>query len=250
MLPKSAPALSFPFATGSPVTPPRELFLSVARQPIVAPTHPSHIISAGGRRLPIYPFDWVWLARAVQAEGEPRDLVAQTLVNRWAWFRDRGQVQYPTLTALVRAYAQPVNPAWMPGGHLHEAVLRETADPAARAELQERARVRRDTHAKRTMFYPDTHAAVAQALGTGPITIPQGAVHYSASASRLPVLVPGGPSKNTIFGAFLPSTAKALYRIDRAATARRGTSSLRPLVATIAALGLLAAGRSRVPARH
>lgn len=224
--------------------------MSVARQPIVLPSQPSHVISAGGRRLPIYPFDWVWLARAVQAEGEPRDLVAQTLVNRWTWFRDQGQIQFPTLTALVRAYAQPVNPAWMPGGHLHEAVLRETADPVARAQLHERARVRRDVHAKRTTFDADTHAAVAQALATGPITIPQGAVHYSASASKLPVLVPGGPGKNTIFGAFLPSTKTSLYRIDRAAVRTRRSSSLRPLVATIAALGLLAAGRSRVPARH
>lgn len=223
--------------------------MSVAAQPIVAPTQPTHIVSAGGRRLPIYPFDWLWLARAVQPEGAPHELVAQTLVNRWAWFIDQGaRTQFPTLTALVRAYAQPVNPRWMPGGALHEAVLRNTAAPEMRAQLIERARRRRDVHATRSRFDAATQAAVAQALLQGPITIPAGAVHYSAGNSKLPVLVPpSGPHQNTIYGAFLPSTLRALYRLEPARTPA-GKVSLRPIAATLAALGLLAAGAR--PARH
>lgn len=215
--------------------------MSVARQPIVAPSNPTHLVSARGLRLAIYPFDWLWLARAVQAEGPPHDLVAQTLVNRWAWFRDRGQRQFPTLTALVRAYAQPVNPHWMPGGYLHEAKLRATSDAGELAQLREHARQRRDVHATRTEFHPSTLAAVSQALLRGPITIPPGAVHYGAppSASKLPALVPGGPRENTIYGAMLPSTARTLYRLDQSGV-RLGKVSLRPIAATIAAIGLLA----------
>ena len=220
--------------------------MSVALQPIVAPTQPTHILSAGGRRLPILPFDWLWLARAVEAEGEPHALVAQTLVNRWAWLRDRGLKQYPTLTSLVRGYAQPVNPRWMPGGELFEAELRETADASARARLEEHARRRRDVHARREVFGADTRNAVGQALVRGPITIPAGAVHYSAGNSKLPVLVPGGPHLNTIYGAFLPSTTRALYRLEP--VSQMGKVSFRPIAATLAALGLLAAGTR--PARH
>lgn len=223
--------------------------MSVAQQPIVTPTVPTHVISARGRRLPIYAFDWLWLARAVQSEGEPRDLVAQVLVNRWAWLRDQGNATFPTLTSLVRAYAQPVNPLWMPGGRLYEAELRETTDPKLRAALLEHAERRRDVHATREAFDPATLQAVSQALIRGPITIPAGAVHYSAgsSTSKLPVLIPGGPRRNTIYGAFLPSTRRTLYRLDPAPAAKL---SFGPIATTLAALGLLAAGSHMRPARH
>lgn len=58
--------------------------------------------------------DWLWLLRAVQAEGAPRDRVARALVNLFA--RTRAKGGKASLADLVRAYAQPVNPLWANGG--------------------------------------------------------------------------------------------------------------------------------------
>lgn len=134
------------------------------------------LVSHKGRPLPVDAQDALWLARAVEAEGAPRGYVAQTLVNRWAWLLDRGNSPYPRLQDLVRAYSQPVNPRWMEGGDLFEAELAELDDDAQRAAAVERARGRRE-HAARTVFSPNTKAAVDLALH-GPIVIPPGAVDF------------------------------------------------------------------------
>lgn len=75
--------------------------------------------------------DRLWLLRAVVAEGKPEPMVARALVNLFMLQRSKGSGQ--TLSKLVRAYAQPVNPRWFPDGDLHQAALANGQDTAARA---------------------------------------------------------------------------------------------------------------------
>lgn len=143
-----------------------------------------HIVTSRGHVLPWTEDDALWLRRAVEREGEPRELVAQALVNRWALLKDRGSTSYPTLASFVRAYAQPVNPRWFPGGDHHLALLAEHAarGPAHRAEMIARAERRRDVHSVRKIFQPETEAAVSRAL-KGPITLPAGITEYAADTA-------------------------------------------------------------------
>lgn len=165
--------------------------------------------SPDSRELPVTKDDALWLARAVEAEGEPRRLVAQTLVNRWAWLADYAPGKYPTLTSLVRAYAQPVNPRWFPDGDLFASRMLGVAAVKQRAEI-EKARVRRDVHSTRTRFTRGTQDAVAQAL-RGPLVIPPGAVDYAIPGRPFPVLVPAGPKQNAIYGDPKGRAVNALY---------------------------------------
>lgn len=59
--------------------------------------------------------DYLTLLQAVEFEGEPRDGVAWTLLQRFAFL-------YPTfrhLADFIRAYAQPINPVWFSTGKKH-----------------------------------------------------------------------------------------------------------------------------------
>jgi hypothetical protein len=101
--------------------------------------------------------DRVWLSRAVAAEGEPKEQVARALVNLFMLQRQKGNPR--TLTQLVRAYAQPVNPAWYPDGERYLS--------APRTEVERRAAVRRrDVLSTRMVFGPDVRRAVLLALET------------------------------------------------------------------------------------
>lgn len=154
-----------------------------------------------GKPLQFSADDVLWLSRAVESEGEPRDLVAQVLVNRWAWLSDYRPGAYPRLADLVRAYAQPVNPRWFPQGDLFLARL-EKAPTSERAALLQQATRRQAQHSTRVQFSAATDQAVRQAL-TGPITIPAGALHYAAPTvirKDLPLLRQGRPGVNTIWG--------------------------------------------------
>lgn len=153
------------------------------------------IITPKGQRLRIERPDRVELARAVEAEGSPRDLVAQALVNRWAHLRDAGAAQ--PLGELVRAYAQPLSPRWMPLGDRHLAAMQNAANDNERQELARRAQQRADVHAVRELFTDDTLAAVRQALG-GPLTLNPSIVHFAIDTperrARMPLiyLAPSG----------------------------------------------------------
>lgn len=185
----------------------------------------AQLASPGGKPLSYSADDVLWLSRAVEAEGEPRDLVAQTLVNRWAWLADQMPGKFRTLAALVRAYATPVNPLYYPGQALSiEEIAKAEARgqkkgltpaelAAQRAALERKAETRRDVLSTRKQFSPATNAAVRQAL-MGPITLPAGAVHYAASwveRPDLPLLVEGGPGRNSIWGAEGNRAIGALY---------------------------------------
>lgn len=106
--------------------------------------------------------DRLWLLRAVQAEGEPRQQVAVALVNLYALSSARGG-PFPSLSALVRAYAQPVNPRWFDGGDLLAAAM-QRAPEHERAKMLAQGKKRRLVHATRTTFDASTHDAVNSAL--------------------------------------------------------------------------------------
>lgn len=161
----------------------------------------TRIVSPAGKLLRWDEDDRLWLSRAVEAEGAPRDLVAQTLVNRWAWLADTTPGRYFKLSELVRAYAQPVNPAWFPNGGLFRKQY-EAASPAQQPALLTAAQRRESVHATRTDFSPSTVSAVRQAL-YGPITLPPGALHFAAPSlvrDDLPVIVPSVNGENVIYG--------------------------------------------------
>jgi hypothetical protein len=210
---------------------------------IAAPAPLPRIVTPRGKSLAWDEEDRLWLARAVEAEGEPRDLVAQVLVNRWAWLFDEVPGKYMKLRDLVRAYAQPVNPAWFPGGKLFEARVK-TLEPLEQAQAQQQAKNRRDVHSTREQFSANTLTAVDQAL-RGPIVIPAGALHFAAPfvvRSDLPVLVPADSDRhNVIYGEASQRGARARYSITAAeAVATRSTSSTGGRVAAV--VGILALG--------
>lgn len=184
-----------------------------------------------GRWLRIRPQDQLWLLRAVEAEGAPREMVAQALVNRWAYLVDHGYAQhFPTLASLVRAYAQPVNPRWYPGGDLHTGALERGQDTEARA------RTRRDVHSTRSAFAASTRAAVRRAM-LGQLTLPPGVVHYSVPRDsddwkRLEI-IPGERGRTNAFYAAEGSEGY-LYTPIKGHSPRGGRS-------TLAALGVLLA---------
>lgn len=174
----------------------------------------TQIVTPQGRTIPWDADDRLWLLRAVEAEGEPRDLVAQTLVNRWAFLWDTTPGKYTRLLELVRAYAQPVNPAWFPDGKLYlQSIPKLEATGVQQAEL--RAQKRRDVYSTRTSFSPNTVTAVEQAL-RGPVTIPAGALHYAAPSvqSQLPILVPAHDAQsNVIYGEAGGRGSRARYSL-------------------------------------
>lgn len=130
-----------------------------------------------GTRYQPSPDDLLWLARAVEAEGEPRDQVAATLVNGFLWAREHLK-SHRTLAEWVRAYAVPVSPLWMPGGARYEAALQAAGSDAERAEIRALGWRRQEEFAKRTEFSRSTKNAIERALSRGPEY--PGAVDYAA----------------------------------------------------------------------
>jgi hypothetical protein len=150
------------------------------------------LVTRAGRYTPTAD-DVLWLARAVEAEGPPRVRVAQTLVNGFLWARaelDSGR----TLAEWVRAYSQPVNPAWMPGGTLYQAELARAATPVQKEQVRAKGHRRQREHATRVSFSRDTQRAVEAAL-TRPPDLP-GAVDFAAPwVEHDPPWVPFTPAK-------------------------------------------------------
>ena len=209
------------------------------------PAQQPRIVTGRGKSLGWSADDRLWLLRAVEAEGEPRDLVAQTLVNRWCWLWDEMPGKYTELHELVRAYAQPVNPAWFPMGKLHLKRLETLQGDQASSEVR-RAELRRDVHSTRTHFSSNTIAAVDQAL-RGPIVIPAGALHYAAATSPrddLPVLVPAVDSRhNVIYGRAQARSANTRYAIVTAyEAAAHGSSSAHERIAEVVGVVCLGIG--------
>jgi hypothetical protein len=201
--------------------------------PVESTQHRLSIVTPRGRQVPWTDEDRLWLLRAVEAEGEPHVLVAQTLVNRFAWMFDEQPARFLTLTDLVRSYAQPVNPRWFPDGGAFKASLQKLPSNTHAAAL-ERAEKRRDVHSTRSTFSQSTIDAVRAAL-FGPVQIPEGALNFAApsQAAPYPVLVPStDPATNVIYGEN-GRGARARYSLTRASV---GISPATRKAVTIVAL--------------
>lgn len=172
------------------------------------------IYSPLGRQLTVTDNDRLWLARAVEHEGPPLKLVAQTLVNRWANASDWRPHRWPTLTDMVREYSQPVNPGWFPGGRLLAKRVAELEALGKHAEAERELRLAelRPAHAAQNAFLPSTLEAVHAAI-YGPLEIPHGAVHFGPQKDTWAslTLVPGGKGRNAIYASDGP--AAGTYRL-------------------------------------
>jgi hypothetical protein len=203
------------------------------------------LIALNGQRLGVSDNDRLWLARAVEHEGEPQELVAACLVNRWVWLRSSGLEEYPTLASLVRAYAQAVNPRFQAGGDRYDATLlklRAAGDKGAVLRMLATGE-RRALASSRNVFAPSTQAAVDHALLRGPGTLPAGTVHFAMTGVRPQggaqvVTVPGGPRRNVFYS--VPASGRALYRVAPPAT----TGGLAAAAGAVLALGIFKAGRN------
>lgn len=145
--------------------------------------------------------DELWMLRAVEGEGRLRVEVAQTLVNRFMYLAARRPGLYPTMQGLVRAYAQPVNPIWAPGGKRYEAALRRARSKRARARILKRGR-KRLKHLRRRSFSDATRHAVHRALTRGLRDVPKTAVHYAAPGvgrNKGLVKLKGGSKRNWLW---------------------------------------------------
>lgn len=147
------------------------------------------LLLAGGRRLSggtttlvwrggsyrVKPSDRLWLLRAVQAESNKADdrrRVAQTLLNRFVYLKSKGSTAYPTLTAFVRAYAQPINPKWE-----NKSTSKCRSNPSRCTDAM--IAKRREARAQ-TQFSDSTVAAVDEAMSRGMTAIDSSSVHYAA----------------------------------------------------------------------
>ena len=123
----------------------------------------------------VTPGDRLWLLRAVQAESnkpDDRKRVAETLVNRFVYLKSRGSTAYSTLTAFVRAYAQPINPLWQ---STSTSKCRSNPRFCTAAMIDKRRAAR-----ERSVFDDSTAAAVSDALSRGITSVDSSSVHYAA----------------------------------------------------------------------
>jgi hypothetical protein len=132
-------------------------------------------IICGSRRYEVTDEDRLWLLRAVEAEGPIEQQVAQTLVNCFAYLHSRKPKSCPTLTWLIRNYAQPLNPRWYPDGDLF--AKWHARDPRKYTLLQAQGRLAKS---RKTAFLAGTRVAVDGALTAGPVDIPANCTDYAA----------------------------------------------------------------------
>jgi hypothetical protein len=129
----------------------------------------------------VTPEDREWFARALWREGKPALAVGFTLLQRFAMVI----ATYPTLSAFLRAYCQPINPGWFPGGRLSEASIQRAlarGDAAAAAAERERAAKRVQYSSTPLAAIPAQHVALADAILGGKLSSPvPTATHFTMS---------------------------------------------------------------------
>lgn len=100
------------------------------------------IATADGWRYQITSDDLLWCARMLVGEGGNAAATLWTMASRLALLAKHRPELYPTLTSLVRAYSEPINPKFQtdgdlcrPGGHLHNAPACSSGRLARRAAI-------------------------------------------------------------------------------------------------------------------
>jgi hypothetical protein len=146
--------------------------------------------------------DRLWLLRAVEGEGEPKELVASALVNRFLYLRaKRGSYRRKGLADFVRDYSSPVNPARMRGGKFWEAAWARADARGRRALLA--LHEKRVRHSTRDIFSPATMQAVDAAL-TRPPRLPSAtdfAAYDHPPSQGLTRVRAGKPGVNALYTA-------------------------------------------------
>lgn len=82
--------------------------------------------------------DYLNLARAVQFEGKPQNVILWTLLQRFAVLNSLGT--YKNLNDFIKAYVQPINPRWFPTGDLHLTRLKILSTAGKKTEAKTEAR--------------------------------------------------------------------------------------------------------------
>lgn len=95
------------------------------------------VYQSGRRSFSVDDSDRVWLGRALVGESGARaseyPSILWTLARRYLWSRYPG-----SFLTLTRAFCQPVNDRWMPGGDLFEKALKRGAASASDAAIARR----------------------------------------------------------------------------------------------------------------
>ena len=122
--------------------------------------------------------DHLVLSRAVEFEGEQRDGIAWTLLQRFAYIYP----QYESLATLIRTYSQPINPSWFPNGvkHLNWLNLLIREGKLNEAAIEDKQAMKRLTYSKTSLTEiskptRDTIDFVFSSISPIP-----GSVHYRA----------------------------------------------------------------------
>lgn len=126
--------------------------------------------------------DVLWTARAVVYEGGPPAATLWTLAQRFS----KARKNYPSFTAFVQAFSQPINPAWSrtgrfcrPGGH------HEGGPYCTEAKLQRREQAAASDFYDLEARDPDAlEATLDWARGRLPNPVPRAANFADAAVSR------------------------------------------------------------------
>lgn len=132
----------------------------------------------------VTPEDRTWWIRAIWREGSPQIAVGHTLLQRFTYLYSTGG-PYRTLTSFLRAYCQPINPAWLPGGRLSEAKIKRLGKKGDQAGIEaerERAKKRAIYSSTPVSQIPVRYRQIAEQILSGATSSPiPGALHFTSS---------------------------------------------------------------------
>lgn len=133
---------------------------------------------------PVTAADHLWWTRSIWREGAPQIAVGHALLQRFAFLYSTGG-PYRTLTGFLRAYCQPINPAWLPGGRLSEAKIKrliQSGDSAGVTAERARAALRAQYTITPLAQIPNKYRTIADAILAGATESPvPAAMHFTQS---------------------------------------------------------------------
>lgn len=131
------------------------------------------ISSADGWAYALTPNDKLWAARMIAGEGGDPTAVLWTMASRFALLRNT----YGTFTSLLRAYSQPINPAWSREG----AFCRPGSEAHATAACAESLLARRSRVSALSLAQLVREGAVVERWARGEFLNPvPRAVHFAS----------------------------------------------------------------------
>lgn len=153
--------------------------VAVVERPILHWTH-----NKASYNYTLTPTDYLWWVRAIWREGKPQIAVGHTLLQRFAYLYSTGK-KYPTLASFLRAYCQPINPLWLPGGRLSDAKIarlvrtgNKTGADAERQRAKQRAIYSQTPLSKIPAKYRNIADAILAGVTASPTPV---AMHFTTS---------------------------------------------------------------------